>query len=125
MRLMSFSLTTDQVRRRSKTVTRRRGWHNLRAGELFCAVEKAMGLKPGETVHRLAVCVCVSNRPESLFAMPHADCALEGFPELSRTDFIAMFCRHMGGDSRQTVNRIEFRYVPGGRLEKTGIDPPV
>lgn len=49
----------------------------------------------------------------------------EGFPDMSRGRFIAMFCEHMGGERDQTVNRIEFRYVPGGRLEKTGIDPPV
>lgn len=115
MRNMSFSLTTDQVRRRAKTVTRRLGWAGLRPGQLFCAIEKGMGLKPGETVNRLAVCVCVSNDAVRLADMPEADCALEGFPEMRPDQFVAMFCGHMGTVAGGMVNRIEFRYVPGGR----------
>jgi hypothetical protein len=52
-RLMSFAHTTDQIRNRTKTVTRRNGWADLKPGELFWAVEKAMGLKPGEKVKRV------------------------------------------------------------------------
>ena len=50
MRLMSFSETTDQIRARTKTVTRRDGWDNLRPGERLWAVEKAMGLRKGQKV---------------------------------------------------------------------------
>src|SRR5688500_13795271 len=50
VKLMSFSLTTRQMRARAKTVTRRVGWLKLRPGAELLAVEKAMGLKKGEKV---------------------------------------------------------------------------
>ena len=42
-RLMSFSMTTPQVRARTKTVTRRLGWRFLKPGVVLWAVEKAQG----------------------------------------------------------------------------------
>lgn len=111
-RLMSFALTTRQMKAETKTVTRRKGWANLKPGELFWAVEKAMGLKPGEKVKRLKLCRCLSNRPEPLDAITRADVAREGFPELSPGDFVAMFRVHMVGPTGQVVNRIEFEFVP-------------
>ena len=50
MRNISFSMTTEAVRRREKTVTRRLGWWNLKPGTVLQAVEKAQGLKKGEHV---------------------------------------------------------------------------
>ena len=44
MRNISFSMTTEQVRRREKTVTRRLGWSDLKPGTILQAVEKAQGL---------------------------------------------------------------------------------
>ena len=44
-RNMSFALTTEQVRRREKTVTRRRGWWFLKPGDIVTAVKKARGLR--------------------------------------------------------------------------------
>ena len=44
-RNMSFAMTTEQIRARTKTVTRRFGWWFLKAGDQVWAVEKAMGLK--------------------------------------------------------------------------------
>ena len=44
-RNMSFSMTTEAIRDRSKTVTRRLGWSFLQPGDLLWAVEKGMGLK--------------------------------------------------------------------------------
>ncbi len=52
-RNMSFSMTTAQFRARTKTVTRRLGWWNLKPGDVIMGVEKAMGLKKGEKVKRL------------------------------------------------------------------------
>ena len=43
-RNMSFMLTTEQVRNKTKTVTRRLGWWFLKPGEIVNAVEKGMGL---------------------------------------------------------------------------------
>lgn len=47
MRNMSFMLTTAQIRDRSKTVTRRLGWWNLRVGDVVMACEKCQGLGKG------------------------------------------------------------------------------
>ena len=46
-RNMSFALTTEQFKARTKTVTRRFGWWFLKPGDVVRGVEKAMGLKPG------------------------------------------------------------------------------
>ena len=61
-----FFLTTDQVRNRTKTVTRRNGWWFLKPGEIVNAVEKAMGLKRGEKIKRICQIRIVSTRAESL-----------------------------------------------------------
>ena len=53
MRNMSFSLTTNQILDRGKTVTRRLGWPFLRLGDIVMAVEKAQGLKKDELIRRL------------------------------------------------------------------------
>ena len=52
-RNMSFMLTTEQIRNRTKTVTRRLGWQFLKTGDVLNACVKCQGLKPGETVERL------------------------------------------------------------------------
>jgi hypothetical protein len=64
MRNISFMLTTDQIRSRTKTVTRRTGWANLVPGQLLRGVGKDMGLKAGEKDKELAVIRVVSVRPE-------------------------------------------------------------
>ena len=117
MRLMSFSLTTEQIRARTKTVTRRLGWGNLQQGERFGAIEKGQGLPRGTHVVRLGVLECVSNWPEPLWAVTDADVALEGFPGMTRAEFIEMFCELSGYRCEPTtrVNRILFRYVEEGR----------
>lgn len=117
MRNMSFSLTTAQIKVRTKTVTRRLGWKNLKSGELFQACEKCMGLKPGQKIVRLVVLRCISNQRERLtylIANPRygkAEARKEGFPQLSGRQFVAMFCQHMKVDPDHVVNRIEFEYV--------------
>ena len=113
---MSFALTTAQVLDRSKTVTRRDGWRNLKAGELIQAVEKGMGLKPGEKVRRLAVLRVRSVRREPLWKINTHDCRREGFPELNPEQFVEMFCRsHIGCTPSTVVTRIEFDYVEASR----------
>lgn len=111
MRNMSFALTTRQLLDGTKDVTRRLGWANLKPGEHFAAVEKGMGLKPGETVKRLGECVCVSNRAERLDAITADDVRREGFPEMTPAEFVAMFCKHMKVTPDRLVNRIEFKRI--------------
>ncbi len=47
---MSFRLTAEQMRARTKTVTRRLGWSSLKPGDIVQPVEKAQGLRKGEKV---------------------------------------------------------------------------
>ena len=116
MRNMSFSMTTEAVRRHEKTVTRRLGWWRLQPGTLLQAVEKAQGLRKGEHVRPLAVIRVVSVTRERLDAFcAHApgETAREGFPDYSPTAFVDMFCSANGCGYSEPVNRIEFEYVDG------------
>lgn len=115
MRRMSFSKTTQQVRERTKDVTRRLGWANLKAGERFVAIEKGMGLKKGEKQVELAVCECVSNRTEVLCRITQDDVRREGFPERTRAEFVRFFCKAMKVLPGARVQRIEFKYVEAGQ----------
>ena len=110
MRNMSFSLTTEQIKYRLKTVTRRLGWADLKPGTRLQACRKCMGLKPGEKVEKLAVIEIVSNRSEPLHAITDEEVWLEGF-NMPAHEFIEMFCEHMGCTRDTLVNRIEFKYV--------------
>lgn len=116
-RNMSFSLTTDQIRNRTKDVTRRKGWMFLKAGDVLNACVKCMGLKPGEKLERLGRIRVVDVRVESLARLyfdpvyGNDEARREGFPELSGCEFINMFCAHMGGLRDQELTRIEFEYV--------------
>lgn len=122
MRNLSFARTTEQIRNRTKTVTRRKGtwWASvLKPGDRLCAVEKAQGIKKGGLV-RLCVIRVVSTRLEVLGTgrNPYgtggwwpAETEAEGFPGMHPSDFIAMFCRHMRCTPDQVVTRIEFDYV--------------
>ncbi len=83
-RNMSFSMTTDQVYRKQKTVTRRFGWWFLKPGDVLWAVEKTMGLRLGETVTRICPIKIISTRREPLNAITTDDCVKEGFPDYGR-----------------------------------------
>lgn len=111
MRNMSFSLTTPQVRAGTKDVTRRIGWLNVKPGELLMAIEKGQGLKKGETVVRIRPIRVKSARPQPLYKITRADCRREGFPELTASKFVEMFCRHNRCEADKVVNRIEFEYI--------------
>lgn len=109
-RNMSFALTTEQVRRKQKTVTRRQGWWNLQPGDQFWAVEKAMGLKKGEKVRRIHLCQVVSARAEPLSAIEADDCRREGFPEWTVAEFQHFYASHNRIRLDDLVHRIEFTY---------------
>ncbi|CAG0946258.1 hypothetical protein ANRL1_02874 [Anaerolineae bacterium] len=110
-RHMSFSMTTSQVRSKTKDVTRRLGWDDLKPGELFWAIEKGQGLKRGEHVVKIWLCRCVSNTPEPLNTITPDDCVREGFPGYTLQQFVQMFTRHNKCKPDRVVNRIEFEYV--------------
>lgn len=110
-RNISFALTTEQFLNRTKTVTRRRGWKNVKAGDVLMGCEKCMGLRPGGKLNKLGLIRVVSARREQLDAITDADVVREGFPGCSGYWFVQMFCREMGGDINQEVTRIEFEYL--------------
>lgn len=126
MKSMSFMLTTQQIRDRSKTVTRRTGWADLKPGTLLRAVVKGMGLKKGERMEPLAIIRVLSVRRERLSEMTKdldygfSEIAKEGFADIPTLAYpflwVEMFCGSHGCKPRDVVTRIEFRYVPGGRL---------
>ena len=110
-RNMSFMLTTEQIKNRTKTVTRRIGWIFLKPDDIVNAVEKGMGLKKGEKVKQICRIRIISIHKQGLFRITKEDCIKEGFPEMSPDDFIDMFCRHNKVGASCPVNRIEFEYV--------------
>jgi hypothetical protein len=109
MRNISFALTTKQFLDGSKTVTRRLGWRDLRPGDRLMACKKCMGLGRGEKIVRLGVIEVVSVRVEPLSAITDADVVREGFPDLLRLEFVAMFMREMKCSADASVTRIEFK----------------
>jgi hypothetical protein len=114
---ISFALTQPQVSARTKTVTRRGGWKSAIPGLRLRGVNKCQGLKAGEHPVELALIEVVSVRVEPLERMTlepeygRAECILEGFPDMSPEDFVAMYCDHNAWLPGWPVTRIEFRYL--------------
>lgn len=120
-RNMSFSMTTQAIIDRTKTVTRRKGWEHLKPGDLAWAVEKGMGLKKGEVPKRLALIRIKKNDPVVLndySILTKEDVTAEGFPKLQPWAFVFTFCVEMGGEPDQELRRIEFEYVPEAEWEQ-------
>jgi len=110
---MSFALTTQQIKDREKTVTRRMGWKKLRAGERIWAVEKGMGLAKGEKVVKLALIEVVSVRTEPLDLITREEVIYEGFPNMGPWEFVRMFREANNVRADAMVQRIEFKYIQG------------
>ena len=111
MRNMSFSMTTEQIRNRTKTVTRRMGWGFLKPEDVVMAVEKGQGLKKGEHVKKICPIRIVSIKSERLWQVPDEDVSREGFHGWTRSAFIGLLVKAMPGCRWQSYNRIEFEYV--------------
>lgn len=123
MRNISFSLTTEQVRNHTKTVTRRLGWNNVKPGELLQACVKCQGIKKGQHPEKICVIRVKSVNRERLDSIningnlssynrcPLCECRDEGFPGMFPGEFIRMFCDHNGCNPDDLVTRIEFEYV--------------
>lgn len=114
-RNISFALTTQQIIAESKDVTRRDGWLNIKPGDLLRPVDRVMGFKKGERPRPLLpadrLIEVVSVRREPLDAITAKDVIREGFPELTPSEFVAMYRRHGDKAQDKKVTRIEFRYV--------------
>ena len=110
-RNMSFAMTMDQFRMRTKTVTRRFGWWFLKPGDEVRGVEKTMGLLKGERVRSLGMVRIVSVRAEPLDSIIQEDVYREGFPEWTPAQFVQMMVEHYHIDPGATVNRIQFEYL--------------
>lgn len=115
MRQISFHLTTEQIRNRTKTVTRRIGWNNVKPGELLQAIVKGQGIPKGGHVEKLCVIKVESVKRETLCMMvldyKSDETAKEGFPHLTTQEFVTMFVKEMKCPWIQQVTRIEFSYV--------------
>lgn len=117
MKLMSFALTTPQFRARTKDVTRRNGWRDLKRGDVVEGVEKGQGLKKGEHPVRLGRIRIKSNRLEALHRMTRqpeygrAEVIREGFPDMTPEGFVAMYCKHNKCKPNALIRRIEFEYL--------------
>lgn len=104
-------MTTEQVKRREKTVTRRNGWAWLKPDTLLWGVEKSQGLKKGEKVVKLALIRVVSVTREPLNAITPDDVEREGFAGWSPERFVQFYAGHNKCAVDAPVTRIEFEYV--------------
>lgn len=121
MRLITIRDTIPAFYRREQTVTRRPCWIDLRVGELLCGVSRVR-LPRGQSPMRLGVVVVTDVRFERLGAVRRqpADMAREGFAGMRPVEFLERFSDRYGLTSRSRVTRIEFRHVPGVRMEVPG-----
>jgi len=117
-RNMSFSMTTPQFIDGSKDVTRRFGWWNAKAGDIYNAVEKAMGLKKGEKIKSLGLIRVVSARKEPLSNLLHDgygdnEVRREGYPFGCKTgkEFAEILAKKSGYVLDSYCMRIEFERV--------------
>ena len=108
MRRISFAKTRKQLEDGTKDVTRRIGWRDLQPGTVLLAVNKVMGLRPGERARVFGRIEVLSVRQEPLNRITEDDVKREGFPEMSPEDFVAFFCEFAGCEPDALVTRIEF-----------------
>lgn len=110
-RLMSVALTTDAVRERRKTVTRRAGWQMLSPGDQLTLCPKVRGRRHSQELDRIVTVDVVSVRREPLNAINPDDVTAEGFPDWTPAEFIEFFCAtHRGVTATSQITRIEWHY---------------
>ena len=126
---MSVSKTTEAVRSRKKTVTRRLGWQFLKPGDHLTLCKKVQGRKKGEPLERIAEVEVISVRREPLLAITDEDVAKEAVPtdcfemleeqedgtwQPPTHEWVRWFSEELGLDPshyyEQMVTRIEWRY---------------
>ena len=129
-RLMSFAKTVDQIRDRTKTVTRRDGWTDLEEGDVLQAVTKMPFADP-DGWERICLIEVVDVRRERVDAVlgydyrervwgpdddgwsetKNYEAEAEGFPEMSGREFVEFFEKELGAAPDDEITRIEFRYL--------------
>lgn len=107
---MSFSKTIEQMKNRTKTVTRRDGWLHAKPGMVITAIEKGMGLKPGERQVVLHDIEVVDVRRERLVDITPEEVEREGFPGWTVADFLGLYGKK---PPDHVVTRIEFKHLEG------------
>jgi hypothetical protein len=102
-----------------KDVTRRLSWKWAKVGMFLLAVEKTMGLRPGQRVEIFGVIEILEVCREPLYYVTHdpLGAAREGFPEMLELQFVDLFCMHMGGTADDDVTRVVFRHVDARRVD--------
>lgn len=116
MMRMSFALTERQLLDGTKTVTRRLGWRKVKVGDEAIAVRQCMGIPKGGRQVVLGRIRVKSVRQERLDEITLDDVTREGFPEMTVTGFIEMFCRAMKCHPSTFVTRIEFEHAPAPEI---------
>lgn len=110
MRWMSYSMTQQQMRDRIKRQTRRLGWKTAKVGDRVLAVSKSQGRKKGELPEEFGVIVFVEVRREPLNFITANEVLLEGFEGMRPSQFVTMFCKHMGCRADDFVTVIRFKF---------------
>ena len=126
MHNISFALTPDQVRQRTKTETRRNGWAwladmfainlPLRSGlprddgVILRGIVKGQGLKKGQHPERITCIKATAARREPLNWIDAEAVTREGFPGKDPAWFIRMYCDANGGEPSQEITVIQFTY---------------
>lgn len=109
-RNMSFAKTIAQMQNGTKTETRRLKWDFIKEGDLITAVNKTMGFKKGEKPIRVANIRVTRTWRERLDKITQAGCDAEGFPDLSPTEFVWMFCRLNQCNPNIEIRVIQFEH---------------
>lgn len=115
---ISFSLTKPQFRNKTKTVTRRLGWKNVKPGQVLQGVEKQQGLKKGEHVRPMGMIRVKSVRREPLRRLilqrsyGKREVIKEGFPNMTPEEFVRFFlATHKRVTLDTDLTRIEYEYL--------------
>jgi len=116
-RNISFMMTTEQVRNKTKTVTRRDGWDFVKVGDILQGVEQCQGIPKGGSMvklHRIRVTGTRWEPLDRLLKEPEygkAEMILEGFPRFTPMQFVTMYLKGAIDKASKEVNRIEFSYT--------------
>lgn len=114
---MSFALTSEQYKNKTKTVTRRNGWKHIKIGVPMNGVNKCMGFRKGEKPVIFGQHIPISSHWEPLRRVidepeyGKQEMILEGFPDWEPKQFVEMYCNHNKCTPETLVNRIEFEHA--------------
>jgi hypothetical protein len=112
-----MALTTQAVRDRQKTVTRRLGWKFSKPGDRLTACPKVQGRRRKDGTVDPLVRICdvelVDTRRERLDSITLEDVEREGFPGWTPAQYVAFFCEHMKGPPDTEVTVLTWRYLDG------------